>query len=248
MKPYALLIASLAVLLCNVSAQESDDLMRGPDRGTEYFVNGIMVLPVTGRPFSGQSSTEWTRTLEDGTFVTTHSLPAVARDSEGRIYREVRGFVPLNDTPRLSEIRIFDPVTHTRTNCHIATRLCDVTPYHAPTSFTPRPSGAFDNGKRSLARESIGNDVIDGISVVGTRETITVASGVVGNSQPLVITREFWYSPDLQVNLAITRKDPRDGQQVIRVSNVSRAEPDPALFKVPAGFTVQNTPRPKSQN
>ena len=62
---------------------------------------------------------------------------------------------------------------------------------------------------------------------------------MVGNSQPLVSTREFWYSPDLQVNLAITRKDPRTGTQVIRVGDLSRNEPDPALFKIPAGFVVE---------
>lgn len=81
--------------------------------------------------------------------------------------------------------------------------------------------------------------MIGGLNVVGTRETISINAGVVGNSQPLVSTREFWYSPDLQVNLAITRKDPREGTQVIRVGDSTRAEPDPSLFKVPAGFVVQ---------
>jgi hypothetical protein len=47
-------------------------------------------------------------------------------------------------------------------------------------------------------------------------------------------------SPELQVNLAITRKDPREGTQVIRVHEVSRSEPDPSLFKVPDGFTVHD--------
>jgi hypothetical protein len=115
------------------------------------------------------------------------------------------------------------------------TKRCDVTGYHALTTYAPRPPGPFDNGKRKLTRESIGNDKIDGIDLVGTRETLTIAAGVLGNSQPLVVTREFWYSPELQVNLAITRKDPREGTQVIHVSDVSRSEPDPAIFKIPAG-------------
>jgi len=246
----ALLAASL-LLVCPLLAQEPDEPSRGPDDGTEYFVNGIKVLPAPGRPFSGRSSTEWTRTLEDGTVVTTHAFGIlVARDREGRIVREVRSFVPVgsNEQSPVTEIRIFDPVTHSRTACKIATHRCNVTGYHAPTSFTPRPPGAFDDGKRNLTRESIGNDVIDGISVVGTRETVTTGAGVIGNSQPLVVTNEFWYSPDLQVNLAVTRKDPREGTQVVRVGDVSRSEPDPALFKIPAGFQVENGKPAKTEN
>lgn len=115
-----------------------------------------------------------------------------------------------------------------------------MTNYFAPASFKPMRVGPFDNGKRMLARESLGNDAIDGISVVGTRETVTINAGVVGNSQALSVIREFWYSPELQVNLAITRKDPREGTQVVRVHDVSRTEPDPNLFKVPKVYTVHD--------
>lgn len=242
MKFYALLTASLLLICCTVAAQDpSDQSARGPDGGTHYFVDGIKVLPAPGKPFFGRSTTEWTRTLEDGSVVTTRLFAMVARDSQGRIFREVRSFVPAesNEQSKLKEIRIFDPVTHTRTNCRFNFHRCVVTIYSAPTSFTPKPVGSFDNGKRSLSRENLGNDVMDGINVVGTRETVTISAGVVGNSQPLVTTREFWYSPDLQLNLQITRKDPREGTQTIRVGEVSRSEPDPAMFKVPAGFVVQ---------
>ncbi len=61
----------------------------------------------------------------------------------------------------------------------------------------------------STARH-LGTDTIDGLNVVGTRETLTINAGVEGNSQPLSSTEEFWYSPDLEVNLSVTRKDPRE--------------------------------------
>jgi hypothetical protein len=67
---------------------------------------------------------------------------------------------------------------------------------------------------------------------------------VVGNSQPLVTTREFWYSSDLQVNLSITRQDLGDGTQTVHVQDVSRSEPDPAMFQVPAGYVIENLPGP----
>jgi hypothetical protein len=250
MKPCALLTVSL-LLACALSAQESDGSLRGPDGGTRFRVAGIEILPATGRPFSGRDNIEWTRNLEEGSVVTTHLFATMARDSQGRIYRERVPFVPANSDqqPKPTEFSLSDPVAHTRTTCTVATHSCAITDYHAPTRFTPQPTGPFDNGKRSLARESLGSDVINGLNVVGTRETITINAGAVGNSQPLVTTREFWYSPDLQVNLEVTRKDPREGTQAIHVADLSRAEPDPAMFQVPAGYVVVDNRRPaKAEN
>ena len=81
---------------------------------------------------------------------------------------------------------------------------------------------------------------MDGLDVQGTRETTTVNPGVVGNERPLVTTREFWYAPAIQTNLAVTRRDPREGVQEIHLIDLSRAEPDPQQFQVPAGFTVED--------
>lgn len=246
------LLAALFLVVSSLVAQDSEEQMRGPDGGTTYHVDGISVRPLPGQPFSGRSTTEWTRTLEDGSVVTTHLLAMVARDGQGRIYREGRNFVPANSNqePKRYRFFIFDPVTHTETLCMVAAHSCNVTNYFAPTSFRLRPVGPFDDGKRTLARESLGNDVLDGIDVVGTRETVTINAGAIGNSQAMSITREFWYSPDLQVNLAITRKDPREGTQVVRVHEVTRAEPDPNLFKVPDGFAVHDlrSHAPKTEN
>ncbi|MGP0017483.1 MAG: hypothetical protein ACLPHP_02845 [Candidatus Sulfotelmatobacter sp.] len=241
MKLFALLAGSL-LLTCAVVAQESDEPFRGPDRGTIVRVPGIQILPAAERPFSGRDHIEWTRTLEDGTVVTTHLYAALARDSQGRIYREHMSFVPANSNQqsRRREIDLLDPVAHTRTTCMVATRRCTITEYHASTTFTPQPAGPFDHGRRTLARENLGTDVVDGLNLIGTRETVSISAGAVGNSQPLVTTKEYWYSPDLQVNLAVIRKDPREGTQVIRVVDLSRTEPDPAMFEIPSGYVVQD--------
>jgi hypothetical protein len=244
MKLYALLAVSL-LLACTLAAQQSAELSRGPDGGMRVHVGGIEILPVPGKPFSGRDSIDWTRNLEDGTVVATHLDANLTRDSQGRIYRERRSFVPTNtgEQSKLKDIVLFDPIAHTRTICSVAARHCNVTSYHAPTSFTLTKAGPFDNGTRYLTRESLGSDVVDGFNVVGTRETTSINAGAIGNSQPLVTTREFWYSPDLQVNLSVTRKDPREGTQTIHVVDLSRSEPDPAMFQVPAGFVVQDLRR-----
>ena len=149
----------------------------------------------------------------------------------------------------MKEIVITDPVVHSRTACVMAARQCNVTDYYARTLPARRRMGSFDNGKRNLAREDLGSDAIDGVNVVGTRETLTINAGVEGNSQPLSITKEFWYSPDLEVNLSVTRKDPREGTLVIHVVDLSRSDPDPALFQIPANFHVDDHRRAaKSEN
>ena len=130
MKLRALLVfAASAFLACSVTAQESTEPSRGPDGGTRVHVDGIQVLPVAGKPFSGRDSIEWARTLEDGSAVTTHLTATVARDSEGRIRRERVTFVPANSNEQSKpmEIIISDPAEHTRTTCNIASRHCTVT-------------------------------------------------------------------------------------------------------------------------
>lgn len=76
-----------ALLTCTLVAQEKVEPSRGPDGGTRYRVQGIQVLPATGRPFSARDHIEWTRNLADGTVVDTELYAYVARDSQGRIYR-----------------------------------------------------------------------------------------------------------------------------------------------------------------
>lgn len=250
---FFLIVSSLFV--SSLLAQDSDEFMRGPDGGTTYHVDGISVRPLAGQPFFGRGTTEWTRTLQDGSIVKTHLFAMVARDSQGRIYREGRNFVPVNSDqePKRYRFIIRDPITHTETLCMVTSHSCEVTNYYVSPSFKLMPVGPFDNGKRMLARESLGNDVLDGINVVGSRETITINAGVIGNSQALSLTREFWYSSELQVNLEITRKDPREGTQVVHVYDVSRSEPDPSMFKVPDGFVIhdvrnQDVHKAKSDN
>jgi hypothetical protein len=249
-----LLLIGYSLLTVALAAQEPTDLTepsRGPDKGTQYRVHGIQVLPATGRPFSARDKIEWMRTLEDGSVITTRLFATVARDSQGRIYREHRSSVPANSNQQSSneqsrwiDMVFLDPVAHTGTTRTIAKHYCAITSYHESATFTPVPAGPIAHGKAFLSRESLGTNIVDDLKAVGTRETITISPGVVGNNQPLVTAREFWYSPDLQVNLSITRKDPRIGTQVLQLVDLSTAEPDPAQFRVPAGFVVQKLRKP----
>ena len=227
-------------LLVVVPGARAQEVSRGPDGGTRTHIAGVEVLDLAGLPFTARTSTEWTRTLADGSTVKLVLQAAIARDSSGRVYRERHHMVPAGSTvpSPLYEMDVEDPTTGTRTTCTMATHQCVITAHRASTGFAPQPAGPFADGTRFLTREALGVNTMQGLNVTGTRETVTVNPGVVGNDRALVSTREFWYSPDLKTNLAVTRNDPREGLEVIQLSEVSRSEPEPARFAVPAGYTV----------
>jgi hypothetical protein len=106
--------------------------------------------------------------------------------------------------------------------------------------------GNMGTGQRKT--ESLGTQTIEGVSAEGTRSTITIPAGEIGNTLPLEIINETWHSPELQTMLMTRHRDPRSGETTYRLTNLSRSEPDRSLFEVPAGYTVQEgkmRPRPK---
>jgi hypothetical protein len=86
--------------------------------------------------------------------------------------------------------------------------------------------------------ESLGTQTIEGVSAVGTRTTRTIPAGEIGNERPLKITSEVWTSPDLQMVIMSKRNDPRIGETVYKLTNIQRTDPDPSLFRVPSGFSI----------
>ena len=105
--------------------------------------------------------------------------------------------------------------------------------------------GKMGTGQRKT--ESLGTQTIEGVSAEGTRSTITIPAGEIGNTLPLEIIDETWYSHELQTMLMTRHRDPRSGETTYRLTNLSRSEPDRSLFEVPAGYDVQEgkmSPKP----
>lgn len=237
-----LLVLSSVVALSSASAQQAQ---RGPDNVSSTQVPGIDVLPQPNMPFTGVDKIVWTRPIEGGGSITTYLEAKAIRDSQGRIYRERHRFGPENADPQstLYEITILDPVNRTRTTCDRAEHLCHISSYRPQFSTTVQPVGPFDQGKRYLTRESLGNQWMSNLPVVGTLEKTIIQPGAIGNDKALTISREFWYSNDLKINLSVTRQNPSEGTQSITLTNVTRSEPDPSVFAVPSGYRVQDDRR-----
>lgn len=102
---------------------------------------------------------------------------------------------------------------------------------------TPFPKTSGD-----ARTEPLGTQVMEGVSAEGTRTTTTLAAGTIGNERPIEIVSERWYSPQLQVVVLSKRSDPRVGETVYRLTNLSLSEPDHSLFEIPAGYSVSEDP------
>lgn len=93
--------------------------------------------------------------------------------------------------------------------------------------------------------ESLGKQLIEGIEVEFTRVTTTIPAGEIGNTLPIEIVEETWYSPELQMIIMSKRRDPRSGERTYRLANISRSEPDRSLFEIPPDYTVKDESEPR---
>jgi hypothetical protein len=100
----------------------------------------------------------------------------------------------------------------------------------------------------SVVSESLGSKVIEGVQADGTRRTVTIPAGRIGNDKPIQIVTERWYSNQLQAVVLSKRTDPRVGETIYRLTNISQAEPAATLFQVPAGYTIKEGPAFRRQS
>jgi hypothetical protein len=84
---------------------------------------------------------------------------------------------------------------------------------------------------------SIGERVVEGLKVTGSRLEFTIDAGKMGNEQPITVRTDQWFSPDLGVVVSSTHRDPMIGESSYRLEQINRVEPDEALFVVPAEYT-----------
>ncbi|WP_342115034.1 hypothetical protein [Pseudoduganella sp. OTU4001] len=101
--------------------------------------------------------------------------------------------------------------------------------------------GAFADHKYAskASTSELGSKEIEGLKAEGSMRSYEIPAGEVGNRNVIVVSHETWYSPELQVVLMTKHSDPRRGEDVYRLANIKRAEPDAALFTVPSDYTVK---------
>jgi hypothetical protein len=238
-----LLLVTVAGLVSTGSllrGQSVEEALHAPDGNAQERIVSIFIPPLTNAPFQATVTAEWTKHLPDGSTTVVKNHRLVVRDSQGRIYQQRRTLVPEGSSQesRVFRIEISSPVTHTKYFCDPGLTRCELRSYDVPVTEPVVPVGEIANGTRYLSRASLGTKTIEGLEAIGTRETMTIQTGVIGNNAPVDNTKEFWYSPKLGLNLQVLRLDPLHGDQLFSVSDLKLAEPDSRLFVLPPGCKV----------
>jgi len=101
------------------------------------------------------------------------------------------------------------------------------------------PAGKF---RYETNTEQLGTRDFDGVSAIGTRQTTTIPANAIGNERPIEIVYERWYSKELGMVVYSKNIDPRFGEQIYKLTNLVRAEPDPSLFSLPTGYKMVTEP------
>jgi hypothetical protein len=232
---------------------------QGPHRGGPGFGGPMELMGfeggrdgkvVKGAPFSASATSDTTETLSDGTVIHRTAQLNLFRDSQGRSRRELTasGFGPLaaSGTPK-TMIMISDPVAGAHYMLHPDEKVADKMPMRSKTSSSDSADSfhqkmeaeqAAEEAAGLLKKESLGTQVISGVSAEGTRTTKTIPAGKVGNDKAFQIVSERWYSPDLQMVVKSTHTDPQFGTTTYTVTNLQKTEPAAALFTVPTDYTV----------
>jgi hypothetical protein len=104
------------------------------------------------------------------------------------------------------------------------------------------PSSAFGmNSKYASSQEPLGTKLIEGVNAEGMRRSTTIPAGEIGNEKPIVMTSELWKAPDLNLTLYSRNADPRTGETIYRLHNLSRNDPPASLFTIPEGYKIKET-------
>lgn len=225
-----------------LTAQTAEDVLLAPGSVSRDAVLTIFVPPIPNAPFQAIVVTEVTKHMPDGVLKISKNYRLIARDGKGRIFEEYRKLVDeaQDQQPKLTEVAIIYPQNNTRYLCDAPMRRCKLSDYNSPLTEQYMPAGALENGRRYLTRENLGVKEIDGLEVVGYRETVTLGQGTATHPAPVDFVQETWHSPKLGIDLQVTRTDPKHLDQTLTVSSISLGEPDPNHFIVPERARVQD--------
>jgi len=238
------------------------------------FGAGILRAGVRNAAFSADVVTESSRTLADGNRIRQTINLKIYRDNEGRTRREqavnLNGLAP--DANMQQMVFINDPVAGVNYALNAkertGTRAVRNSAGGGPQRMTaegrgpgpraressnfadPRGMGRRGASDSNFKTESLGRQTIEGVQAEGRRTTMTIPAGQAGNELPIYIVNESWYSSELHTTVLSKHSDPRNGETVTRLTNISRSEPAQVLFEAPADYKLREftaaAPRPRS--
>jgi len=203
---------------------------------TGGLISSLMAAAITGEPYSAMQVTQTNRKLTDGTTLARHGHHFVARDSEGRVRVERRLAKGNNGESDTVMVFVMDPIAHTTAIWTTGSKAMNKTVMVIKVPATKRQEPAkplpTSTGPQPVVTvEDLGTQSIQGLPVTVEKKTTIVPVGRSGNDAPI--------TKDLKLVMKRQWEDPRSGETTVSLEDFSRAEPDAALFRVPAGYAVK---------
>ena len=228
-------VVSIALLFC-VSAASAQ--AGNTDIAASAIPGGIHLRSIAGAPFSADVVKESTKVLPDGRQAPVVTHGKMFRDGEGRTRSETELFSTATAAPR-RYVTIVDPVQQVSMLLDPQAKTATVSPLpgasveqpvkmSARGSAVPMPAQAL----AMLDAEDLGTSTVEGFRVTGSR-----AMRLQEGTENMVV--ESWFSPELKIELQARTAGPRLGETITTLQNIVAAEPDRALFEVPADYTVK---------
>lgn len=243
------LLTSIAGIACAMHGQNAtapNDAPRNPCM--EAFGDAIAVY-TAGKPFVGTWSITTIQKRNDG----SDSAPEVvlikaARSSSGEIYEEIRR--PQNSRLPTRTFWVSDPVSG---KGYFWSERIKVVNVSRSSGINSREMQEAEQKKPWLKKLwavpiCVTNDGEEySIQKIGTSQILGIdAEGVLAKRNDGTITEERWYSSDLQIALTRRVVDSRYGTSIVEVTSLERTDPDPNLFRIPAGYAIRDSPETRS--
>jgi len=214
------------------------------------------VATIAGSPFSATEERKTVQTLSDGTQIERSDSDRVFRDGEGRTRVETTtaGKPHVTIVDQVAGFRAqLNPSERTATKAMIGAggrrggvgggivspAIMPSVEYQAGREY----QAMIDRGEKAQAdahtkEEDLGIQNQNGVPARGTRTTLTIPAGQIGNNRDIHVVNERWYSSELQMVVKTVNSDPRFGVTTYQLTNISRSAPDASMFQVPADYTV----------
>jgi hypothetical protein len=207
---------------------------------------------LTNEPFSADAITTLVRTLPDGTHISRQTLLVkMYRDSAGRSRLDrIPGKFLTGEPAPPPTILIRDPLAGYSYLLDTVNKIAHRTaiakpqpgqPMNLPDSPIAAPMQVPNNSQPQTKIEDLGTQTMDGLTVQGRRTTITYPAGSFGNDRDIANVAEVWISRELRLIILQIHSDPRNGETTTKLENLSRTQPDPNLFLLPADYQIVDT-------
>ena len=244
---FPILCVAGAVNLGWAQTTESSAPMPRDYRGVSTHVDGIFVTPVPNAPFVADVQIVSKQPLPGGGERVVTTVDHIGRSSSGRIHNEAHHLVPatFKGEPHLRSVHIYDPNTRMSIFLNPDTLVARETVLSRPMQIPARAEAPAQ--QRTGPDESVtqlGDHDFEGVALKGTRKTCVIPAEFSETGQPVTVTDEYWYSPELSVYMVIKHDDPRSGEQLVAVSKVERSEPPAEMMNVPADYKVVDETMP----